>query len=60
VFIVDIAIQMCIIETSGAGALRGGGSDRGRAMEQVAMLGFAGVMGAVVYLLGGMLLRKVG
>jgi hypothetical protein len=27
-------------------------------MEQVAMLGFAGVMGAVVYLLGGMLFRK--
>ena len=27
-------------------------------MEQVAMLGFAGVLGAVVYLLGAMLLRK--
>ena len=27
-------------------------------MEQVAMLGFAGVLGAVVYLLGTMIFRK--
>jgi hypothetical protein len=26
-------------------------------MEQIAMLGFAGVLAAVVYVLGGMLLR---
>jgi hypothetical protein len=54
VFNVDISIQKCIIQPFGRF------SWGGTAMDVLTAFGFALVMGAVVYLLGGMLVRRSG
>ena len=54
VFNVDISIQKCIIESSGCD------SWGGPTMAMFTAFGFALILGAVMYLLGGMLLRRPG